>query len=671
MAPWLPLLPDSAAALASSGGKGAAYDGVPVDDVTIDNAYYDATATASGGALDGCIPITNTRSCAPYTSGFFINASAIFSAYEPYLAIMSPLAKSPSAVSPKLWDEMVASLAAPHQFSPPPRSPLTSLGVSLNTLVMNSAGCSGYAGEPLMYQQSAICARDIFYLSAGCNARQNSGRSLPLTTANGEKTRRASGENERTSAPPPLHERLLDECSSCRESYGRSVSLPKDFEQRGQDNATVACGRISSRLSRSSLHEDSHYLGQVGWPSSSTDRIVDGMIAPSKTGHSGILVSMEPQMETSAYTPDCRMGVDEDLGSCGFGGDLQAAVAYCADEPYALCCDHLILPDRKDDRTSNARTEKALKNSALGRLLGYKGASTSTTANTAPRLDHLFSDASTELERDVNMYLEATEPSQNEDDDDAWPAFWTWENVLNMDYIKRSLAAYALADIVSDARASSRSIAGSRMGSAAAPAPPPRSATAAAAPKPSPAGAAAQPSRMTDGAIVGLVFGVLALVLLIVGATVAWPRLRRPGGAAAAAAAKTPPTLRRFVSIEKYSAKSDSPPAAAASPARPAAAAAGTSTDADVADAAGGANPRVSVESEPKSEPDVPIVGIVQPRLRVVEAEYEAVHIDEIGLSVGDVVQVMTEYDDGWATGRNVTTGKVGTFPMICLDGAS
>jgi hypothetical protein len=38
-----------------------------------------------------------------------------------------------------------------------------------------------------------------------------------------------------------------------------------------------------------------------------------------------------------------------------------------------------------------------------------------------------------------------------------------------------------------------------------------------------------------------------------------------------------------------------------------------------------------------------------------------------IHVGVGDEVQVTQKFDDGWALGTNLTTGKQGTFPMACL----
>ncbi|KAJ3022036.1 hypothetical protein HKX48_007191 [Thoreauomyces humboldtii] len=54
-------------------------------------------------------------------------------------------------------------------------------------------------------------------------------------------------------------------------------------------------------------------------------------------------------------------------------------------------------------------------------------------------------------------------------------------------------------------------------------------------------------------------------------------------------------------------------------------------------------------------------------QMRVGEA-YVGQLADELSLQVGDIVTVEEEFDDGWATGRNESTGEVGAFPFACLD---
>ncbi|KAJ3184701.1 hypothetical protein HDU87_004105 [Geranomyces variabilis] len=52
----------------------------------------------------------------------------------------------------------------------------------------------------------------------------------------------------------------------------------------------------------------------------------------------------------------------------------------------------------------------------------------------------------------------------------------------------------------------------------------------------------------------------------------------------------------------------------------------------------------------------------------VVAEAYDSQMPDEITLIVGDVVTILQAFDDGWAVGRNESTGAVGALPMSCLD---
>jgi Na+-transporting methylmalonyl-CoA/oxaloacetate decarboxylase gamma subunit len=51
-----------------------------------------------------------------------------------------------------------------------------------------------------------------------------------------------------------------------------------------------------------------------------------------------------------------------------------------------------------------------------------------------------------------------------------------------------------------------------------------------------------------------------------------------------------------------------------------------------------------------------------------VNYEYDAVAGDEIDMRMGNKVEIIERFDDGWARGFNVQSGKVGIFPLSCLD---
>ncbi|KAJ3121320.1 hypothetical protein HK098_003788 [Nowakowskiella sp. JEL0407] len=53
--------------------------------------------------------------------------------------------------------------------------------------------------------------------------------------------------------------------------------------------------------------------------------------------------------------------------------------------------------------------------------------------------------------------------------------------------------------------------------------------------------------------------------------------------------------------------------------------------------------------------------------LLVVMDEFFPTLDDEIQLQIGDKVQVVEQYDDGWCIGKNLNSGEIGAFPGACL----
>ena len=47
--------------------------------------------------------------------------------------------------------------------------------------------------------------------------------------------------------------------------------------------------------------------------------------------------------------------------------------------------------------------------------------------------------------------------------------------------------------------------------------------------------------------------------------------------------------------------------------------------------------------------------------------EFNPEQDDEISLGVGDKVEIIKKFQDGWAHGINLKTGKDGIFPMSCV----
>ncbi|KAJ1547294.1 hypothetical protein HK405_006227 [Cladochytrium tenue] len=82
----------------------------------------------------------------------------------------------------------------------------------------------------------------------------------------------------------------------------------------------------------------------------------------------------------------------------------------------------------------------------------------------------------------------------------------------------------------------------------------------------------------------------------------------------------------------------------------------------------GGGAPTVVPFVAPVSGP-VPTAAATPRRVRRVKFDYEPQRPDEMTLAPGDDVIVSVSYDDGWATGENLTTGRIGTFPLTNLNG--
>lgn len=53
--------------------------------------------------------------------------------------------------------------------------------------------------------------------------------------------------------------------------------------------------------------------------------------------------------------------------------------------------------------------------------------------------------------------------------------------------------------------------------------------------------------------------------------------------------------------------------------------------------------------------------------LHIVKYAYPPQMVDELALSVGDIIMLALPFDDGWALGVNRTTGMKGAFPMVCV----
>ena len=65
---------------------------------------------------------------------------------------------------------------------------------------------------------------------------------------------------------------------------------------------------------------------------------------------------------------------------------------------------------------------------------------------------------------------------------------------------------------------------------------------------------------------------------------------------------------------------------------------------------------------------NLPNSGVFDENFSIIQviAPYQSQMVDELTLNVNDQIQVLESYDDGWAYGKKMATGEVGTFPLVC-----
>ncbi|KAI9144859.1 hypothetical protein BKA69DRAFT_640657 [Paraphysoderma sedebokerense] len=63
-----------------------------------------------------------------------------------------------------------------------------------------------------------------------------------------------------------------------------------------------------------------------------------------------------------------------------------------------------------------------------------------------------------------------------------------------------------------------------------------------------------------------------------------------------------------------------------------------------------------------------PVVAPAAPQAQYrVTVEFTPTQDDEVSMTLGDVVVVNEQFEDGWAYGRNLSNGREGFFPMSCF----
>ncbi|KAJ3415460.1 hypothetical protein HDV05_004902 [Chytridiales sp. JEL 0842] len=144
--------------------------------------------------------------------------------------------------------------------------------------------CDGYEGEPIQYSLTYACLTDIFFFSAGCNvAAKTSVPDVPLCAGTCSNYGSALGA-------------LVNDTTACSPTKPASIS--------GDEWADVQERRAFWLTGEESCN---NLVGEWTY-------------------------EKEPEQ--------CNEGVDDDYKTCGFGGDVAAATAYCRDvKSAASCCE--------------------------------------------------------------------------------------------------------------------------------------------------------------------------------------------------------------------------------------------------------------------------------------------------------------------------------------------
>ncbi|KAJ3090409.1 E3 ubiquitin-protein ligase sh3rf2 [Quaeritorhiza haematococci] len=239
-----------------------------------------------------CIPLDTTTACAPWTSGYYINATE--------LALVYGLNKPLSAASD--WDELVYSSTA---------------GGDIQAKLWSSwAQCTGYTGQPIQFFRTYVCLTDIFMFSAGCNEKPPEPRLCPDTCDLYGKAVQALIRDE-TACPP----------------YGQlQQTAPGDFDVLNErrhyvSEAAESCKSVLSSWAPLYADQSDRTPKQQSFRS--------GGYAEDYDERNSYF------QESSCPSDKYFVGVQDDNGYCGFSGNLDIAKKYCADFPNAPCCTRL------------------------------------------------------------------------------------------------------------------------------------------------------------------------------------------------------------------------------------------------------------------------------------------------------------------------------------------
>ncbi|KAJ3097993.1 Vinexin, partial [Phlyctochytrium planicorne] len=647
-----------------------------------------------------CLDLSGTLACSPYGPSTYINITAISHFYSSITSDSSLSKFVPSKISsPNDWERIVYAL--------------TGKGG-------DSSGFCSDQTQQIRYYRTFVCARDVFGLSGGCNA--NHGADGAGSKKNGKVARRDSGSSRsyqtnsyrlleatlESKQGTPLCPEICDtysktisllekskgdldarciptkdESGTCSNLFGKAVrnaQLRKRGEEGAEEEENHAA--LLDALKKLSLNskEDKKSVKKAPSSSSSTSKSVKAKGSSSSSSKKTSSTKLSaPKSSDEAASKSCLGGIDDDANTCGFAGNVNLALAYCKAISNAdPCCTAISDPstelkamnllmsvlsstsdkklltndqlmdafktevmasfDREHTSPASSSSDDALTNyvkkmlTAIGAPSDWKRPEKGKYWGKPGRkivmpVEKPVLQGSGKLDKVAKMaadafyeeneapasssshHLESSKKKQGDETaepEDKKPSAKKHSAPKKTDHVKNN-----------------KNVASSTGGS--------KAVTAPNSPSSQPKDEPAKSGGMSSGSIALLSIGCLAIVAGGVAAAVV---VQRRGGSKV----KKPFTIKKF--NHNPMASTEYTP---------------------VADGGGGSGPSDGgvVNTFSSATADV--------RPRRVVYDYEPMQPDELLLTPGDLVEVSVEYDDGWGTGKNLSTGRIGTFPVTCL----
>ncbi|KAI8831554.1 hypothetical protein BC829DRAFT_494497 [Chytridium lagenaria] len=399
-------------------------------------------ASSSSSIPSECLPLDHTTICAPWTKGYYINATAVTEVYSVWLKKTYGSGSAhlvPKITTPLEWESLLRET--------------TASGPVLESMLSTYLRCDSYQGQPIQYYRTFACLKDVFGVSARCN--EIAGVHVP-----GSEQKKKLGETEGkifgSKARRPKHrkakelvrreedkddskdekddkkddekkddEKKDDEKKDDKEGAKKEDKEDKDDKKDGKEDdkkdakkddkedkkgdkksdakkkddgkpkQTHLCRSTCTQLSRAivALVDSPSRCPRINYLQH-YDKSVDAKLITDRREWFKTAQDTCKQiiLETGHQEKGCTHGLGIDNHSCGFAGDMPAARAYCQHYNFhPECCKQL--PNRMDVDPSATSLRASLRAAFRNEGLNFdrfvangirKGASNSVGGSTAP-----------------------------------------------------------------------------------------------------------------------------------------------------------------------------------------------------------------------------------------------------------------------------------------------